>query len=231
LVEDEIKLQTEEKTGWWHIQIIPENDTSSNQSSVLLILKNINRYKVAEEMLLESEQRYQMAIEAADLGIWDYVVSTNKTFYSRRWKSIIGFYPDELSDRFSEWEDLLHPEDKDRMTRAMESFMNSDLRIFEAEFRMKHKNGNFVWIKSRAIAQRDSSGKLIRILGTHRDISDEKKSESEFKKLHQAILQSPIAVVITDRYGYIEFCNPAFCKITGWNNQEVSRKIPVILKS
>jgi PAS domain S-box-containing protein len=231
MFEEEIKLQNGEKHQWWNVQIIPENDQANKQQSVLLILKNINRYKIAEEMLLESEQRYQMAIEAADLGIWDYVIATNKTFYSRRWKSILGYYPDELSDRYSEWEELLHPEDKDRMTRSMESFINSDLRVFEAEFRMKHKNGNYVWIKNRAIALRDSSGKLIRLLGTHRDISEEKKSESEFKKLHQAILQSPIAVVITDRLGYIEFCNPAFCKITGWNNQEVIGKKPGILRS
>jgi PAS domain S-box-containing protein len=144
---------------------------------------------------------------------------------------MLGYYPDELTDSYSEWKDLLHPEDKDRMTRSMESFLKSDMRVFEAEFRMKHKNGNYVWIKSRATALRDEEGKMIRMLGSHRDITEEKKSENEFKKLHQAILQSPIAVVITDNLGYIEFCNPAFCKITGWNSQEVIGKKPGILKS
>jgi PAS domain S-box-containing protein len=187
--------------------------------------------EITEEKLSESEQRYQMAIEAADLGIWDFEVNSNKTFYSNRWKSLLGYYPDELTDKYSEWEELLHPEDKDRMTRFMSTFLNSDLRVYEAEFRMKHKNGHFIWIKSRAIALRDENGKATRILGTHRDITEEKKSENEFKKLHQAILQSPIAVVITDHLGYIEFCNPAFCKITGWNDQEIIGKKPSVLKS
>ncbi len=230
-LEDEIKLKKGETQLWWNVLIIPENDSLNKHQSVLLILKNITRYKAIEDKLFESEQRYQMAIEAADLGIWDYEVLTNKTFYSRRWKSILGYYPDELSDSYLEWEELLHPEDKDRMTRFMNSFLESDLRVFEAEFRMKHKNGHYVWIKSRASASRDENGKVIRMLGTHRDISEEKKSESELKKLHQAILQSPIAVVITDQLGYIEFCNPAFCKITGWNDQEVIGKKPGILRS
>ena len=229
--EMEIMLTKGENKFWWNALLIPENDVANNQQSVLIILKNVTRYKNTEEKLSESEQRYQMAIEAADLGIWDFEVETNKTFYSRRWKSLLGYYPDELTDTYSEWEELLHPEDKDRMTRFMSSFMQSDLRVYEAEFRMKHKNGHYVWIKSRATAVRDEHGKVIRMLGTHRDITEERKSESELKKLHQAILQSPIAVLITDYLGYIEFCNPAFCKITGWNDQEIIGKKPGVLKS
>jgi two-component system sensor histidine kinase/response regulator len=69
------------------------------------------------------------------------------------------------------------------------------------------------------------------MLGTHRDITEEKKSESEYIKLHQAIMQSPISVIITDAEGYIEFFNPAFCKITGWSDFELFGKKPGILKS
>ena len=229
--EEDIQLQKGEKQVWMNLQMMPENDPDTKQQSVLIVLKNINRYKIIEEKLSASELRYQMAIESADLGIWDYSVDTGKTFYSRRWKSMLGYYPDELTDNFSEWENLLHPEDKDRMIHFFNNFLNSDLRLYDVEFRMKHKNGYLVWIRSRAIALSDQSGKIFRIIGTHRDISEEKKSESEFKKLHQAILQSPIAVVITDKDGYIEFFNPAFCKITGWSDQEIIGKKPSILKS
>ena len=229
--EEEMQLSKGEKQIWMNIVMIPENDPVSRQQSVLIILKNINRYKSVEEKLSESEQRYKMAIETADLGIWDYYVGSGKTFYSRKWKSILGYYPDELADNFTEWENLLHPEDKDRMAHFVNNFLNSDSRLWDVEFRMKHKNGHYVWIRSRATALRDQSGKMIRIIGTHREISEEKKSESEFKKLHQAILQSPIAVVISDKDGYIEFFNPAFCKITGWSDQEIIGKKTNILKS
>ncbi len=229
--EEEIQIKKDRKEVWWNILVIPETDPVNQQQSVLIILKNINRYKQIEEKLIASEQRYELATEAADLGIWDYVVGSGKTFYSKKWKSILGYYPDEFPDVNSVWEELLHPEDKDRMIRFINNFMNSDLRVYEAEFRLKHKNGHYVWIKSRTTALRDEFGKVIRMLGTHRDITEEKKSESELKKLHQAIIQSPIMVLITDVDGYIDSFNPAFCKITGWNDQEIIGKKPSILKS
>ena len=229
--EEDIPIIKNDKKAWWNLAIIPETDTDNQQQSVLLILKNVTRYKIIEEKLIESEQRYEMAMEAADLGIWDYLVDTGKTYYSRKWKSILGYYPDEIPDNFSIWEELLHPEDKDRVTLFLKNFLSSNLRIYESEFRLRHKNGNYIWIRSRATALRDEDGKAIRLLGTHRDITEEKKSESEFKKLHQAMMQSPISVLITDKDGYIEFFNPAFCKITGWNDQEILGKKPSILKS
>jgi PAS domain S-box-containing protein len=229
--EEDILIAKGEKKIWWSLSMVPETDPTNLQQSVLIILRNINRYKLIEEKLIESEKRYEMAIEAGDLGIWDYVVGSGKTFYSRKWKSILGYYPDEISDDYSIWEDLLHPEDKDRMILLINNFINSNLRVYEAEFRLRHKNGNYIWIRSRATVLRDENGKALRMLGTHRDITDEKKSESEFKKLHQAIIQSPISVLITDKDGYIEFFNPAFCKISGWNDQEIIGKKPSILKS
>lgn len=229
--EKEIQLRKGEKYSWWNLKCIPDFDPDKQQQTVLVILKNINRYKLIEDKLFESEQRYQMATEAADLGIWDYIVGTGETFYSRRWKSILGYYPDELDDNLAVWENLLHPEDKDRIVLFFYSFIESDLRLYEVEFRMKHKNGHYIWIKSRATALRAEDGKAIRLLGTHRDITEEKKSESEFRKLHQAILQSPISVIITDKDGVIEFFNPAFCKVSGWNDHELIGKKPNILKS
>lgn len=229
--EEEILVKKDKKNVWWNILVVPETDPVNQQQSVLIILKNINRYKQIEEKLIESEQCYEMAIEAADLGIWDYIVGSGMTFYSKKWKSILGYYPDEIPDNYSVWEELLHPEDKDRMIRFINNFINSNLRVYEAEFRLKHKNGHYVWIRSRATALRDENGKAVRMLGTHRDITEEKKSEIELKKLHQAIIQSPISVIITDIDGYIEFFNPAFCKITGWNDQEILGKKPSILKS
>jgi len=230
-IEDDIQIKKGPKPIWWNMTFIPEIDPVSQHQSVLVILKNINRYKKKEATLLENEQRFQLAAEAADLGIWDHIIGSGKTFYSRKWKLILGYYPDELSDEFSVWEDLLHPEDKERMIHFLNDFIKSDLLVYDAEFRMKHKSGKYVWIKSRASVIRDNSGKAVRIIGTHRDITDEKKSESEYTKLHQAILQSPISVIITNTEGYIEFFNPAFCKITGYNDQEIIGKKTNILKS
>ena len=228
---EDVLMVSDQKKDWWNLLMIPETDPISLEQSVLIVLRNINEQKSIEEKFIDSQQRYEMAMEAADLGIWDYMVGTGETFYSRKWKSMLGYYPDELPDQHSVWEELLHPDDKDRMLLFISNFVNSDLRIYEAEFRLKHKNGNYIWIMSRGTALRDENGKAVRILGTHRDITEAKISEDEFKKLNQAIMQSPISVIITDKDGYIEFFNPAFCKITGWKDQEILGKKPSILKS
>lgn len=224
-------LLQRKKRIWYNLSLIPETDPASGQQSVLLVLKDISRYKEIENKLLESEQRYEMAMEATDLGIWDYDLTSGKIFFSPKWKAILGYYPHELPDEYSVWEDLLHPEDKERMIRYMANFLKSNLRLYEAEFRMRHKSGNYIWVRSRATVQRDANDQPLRMLGTHRDITEEKKSENEFKKLHQAILQSPISVIITDKDGYIEFFNPAFCKITGWSDDEIIGKKTNILRS
>jgi two-component system sensor histidine kinase/response regulator len=227
----EIIITKNGNTNWWKLSTVFEASFSENEQSVLLILRNINKQKTIEAKLIESEKRYEMAMEAADLGVWDYDVASRKAYYSRKWKAILGYYPDEIPNSSHVWKDLLHPEDKDRMTLLIDNFFKSDLRIYEADFRMKHKNGHYIWIKSRATALRDETGQVIRMLGTHRDITEEKKSENEYKKLYQAIMQSPISVVITDKNGYIEFFNPAFCKITGWKDEEIPGKKASILKS
>jgi two-component system sensor histidine kinase/response regulator len=230
-IKENISIKKPDGTTWWKMTFIPEIDPADHHQSVLIILKNVSRLIKTEEKLQDSEQRFLLATEAADLGIWDYMVGTGKTFYSRRWKSMLGYYPDEIPDNHSAWLDMIHPLDRDRMVHFMNNFLNSDSLIYEAEFRMLHKKGHYVWIKSRASVVRDENGKALRMFGVDRDITEEKKSASEYKKLHQAILQSPIAVIITDTEGYIEFFNPAFCKITGWSDQEILGKKPNILKS
>ncbi len=227
----ELVISKNQSHNWWKLSTAFEINSSEKAQTVLLILRNINEQKDIEAKLIESEKRYEMAMEAADLGVWDFYVLTGKTYYSRKWKAILGYYPDEIQDNIVVWENLLHPEDKDRMVLFINNFMKGDQRIYEAEFRMKHKNGYYIWIRSRATALRNENGQIIRMLGTHRDITEEKKSEDEYKKLYQAIMQSPISVLITDKNGYIEFFNPAFCKITGWKDQEILGKKPSILKS
>lgn len=228
---EEMMIPVGGEKKWWNISVVPDIFSEQDAPGTIIVLKDISKQKLAEEKYLESEQRYEIAMEASDLGVWDYDVGSGKTFYSRKWKSILGYYPDEVPDNYSMWEDLLHPDDKDRMTLFISNFLQSDLRVYEAQFRLRHKNGHYIWIKSRAIAIRDKDGNIVRMLGTHRDITEEKKSESEYEKLYQAIMQSPISVLITDRNGHIEFFNPAFCKISGWKDQEILGKKPNILKS
>ncbi len=185
---------------------------------------------VKDELFPEKEQ-YSMALEASELGIWDWMVGSDAIYLSRKWKMQLGYYPDELSDQFSTFQRLIHPDDQDRVVREFRTFLKNDSLIFESEFRMRHKNGHFLWIYSRATCIRDENNQALRIVGVSRDISKEKKNSNELAIFKQAMMNSPFPIIITDVEGYIEFFNTAFHKQSGWSPEEIMGKKPGFLKS
>lgn len=115
--------------------------------------------------------------------------------------------------------------------RELQNFLKSDLLVFESEYRLRHKDGNYIWIRNRATCLRDENNNAVRLLGTHLNISREKKLENELQLFKQTAQNSSASIIITDLEGYIEYFNPAFCKISGWDAGETIGKKPSILKS
>lgn len=219
------------KLFWVSVSFIPEKNEKGETIAVTGLIRDINEPKHFEQKYKEKKQRYQLAAEASDYGVWDWMVGSEEMHLSRKWKLQLGYFPDELEDKFTTWMDLLHPDDYNRVKRTFENFLKGSSLIFETEFRLHHKDGTYRWFKNRAAAIRDTENKAVRVLGTNRDITSEKKSQSDFRILHQAIMQSPVPIVITDLDGYIEFFNPAFCKITGYSKEELVGKKTNIQKS
>lgn len=227
----EFSFVIEETDFWITLSLIPEKDDKEETVSVTGVIRNINQQKEIEKKDKERKQRYHLAKEASDNGIWDWVVGSEDMHLSRKWKSLLGYYPDEMEDKFSTWMDKLHPDDYNRVKRTFENFLKSSSLIFETEFRLKHKDGLYRWFKNRAAAVRDADGNAIRIMGTNQDITSEKRSRENYRMLNQAIMQSPVPIVITDLEGYIELFNSAYCKITGYSKDELIGKKTNIQKS
>ena len=213
------------------VSLIPEKNEEKKTVSVLGIIKDINEQKKIEHDYNEKEQRYELTAETSDNGAWDWVVGSKDMHLSRKWKAQLGYTPDELEDKYTTWMDLLHPDDYNRTKHAFDHFIKSSSLLFESEFRLKHKDGLYRWFKNQSAAIHDAGGNTIRILGSNRDITSEKKSQEDLRMLHQAIMQSPVPIVITDPGGYIEIFNPAFCKITGYTQEELVGKKTNIQKS
>ena len=231
LFHKEYSFLIENKSFWVSISLIPDKNEKNETVSITGIIKDINNEKSLTDKYYENKQRYQLAAEASDNGIWDWIIGNEEMHLSRKWKAQLGYYPDELEDSYSTWMDLLHPDDYNRVKRTFENFLQSSSLVFESEFRLHHKDGDYRWFKSRVAATRDTNGKAVRVLGTNHDITAEKKSQEDLRMLHQAIMQSPVPIVITDLEGYIELFNPAFCKITGYTKEELVGKKTNIQKS
>ncbi len=216
---------------WISLSLTPELDENKQANSVICIIRDVNYKKELESQLEENIEKYHLLTNATDNGIWDWIVTSEHVYYSRKWKSQLGYYPDELEDLFSTWMNLIHSEDFNRVKRELDNFLKSTSFVFESEYRMRHKDGTYRWFKNRSTIVRNNDGVAVRMFGTTRDISEEKQHIEKLSMLKQAFIQSPSPIVITDLEGYIDFLNPAFCKVTGYSADEIIGKKLSILKS
>ncbi len=154
-----------------------ERDAQGRAVKITGVITDITRHMQAEKALFISEQRYDLAMKASKDGLFDWNLLTNEIYYSPNWKKILGYKNNELPNDFSVWEKFTHPKDVKRSWKMLTEVINKKKDRFEMEFKMKHKDGHWVDILSRADAVFDEAGKAIRIVGTHIDITERKHVE------------------------------------------------------
>lgn len=133
--------------------------------------------------LQKSEERYDLAMDASQDGLYDWDLIANAIYYSPGWKRMLGYQDDELPNDFSIWESLTDPDDVAKSWEMLQALIDKKRDRFEIEFKMKHKQGHWVDVLSRAKAIFDENAKAIRLIGTHVDISDQKKVEAELQSI------------------------------------------------
>jgi PAS domain S-box-containing protein len=129
----------------------------------------------------ESEERFRLAMLGANDGLWDWNLKTDECYYSPRWKSMLGYAGDEIEPRGRAGISLLHPEDRDSAMAFHKAFLEGRDDKYEIEFRMRHKDGHYINILSRAFLITDDRGSPLRLIGTHVDITDRKKAEERIR--------------------------------------------------
>jgi diguanylate cyclase (GGDEF)-like protein/PAS domain S-box-containing protein len=134
-------------------------------------------HKRAQEGLKESEERYALAARGANDGLWDWNLATNVIYFSDRWKAMLGYQEEELSDKPEEWFERVHHADHERMKEEIAAHQNGLTPHFESVHRVRHKDGTFRWMLSRGLAIRDRSGKPVRMAGSQTDITEGKVSD------------------------------------------------------
>jgi PAS domain S-box-containing protein len=136
----------------------------------------------SEKALRDSDERFQLAMRGANDGLWDLNLLTNETYFSPRWKSMLGYADEELENRYDIWEQRLHPEDLEPTLSRLHDYMERRTTTYEVEFRLRHKNGHYVDILSRAFLLDGDHGEALRIVGTHVDITERKKLEEQYRQ-------------------------------------------------
>jgi len=145
------------------------------------------RVRVEAELKL-SEERFSLAMEGANEGLWDWDLKTDQIFLSKRWKSMLGYRDNELENSFETWERLVHSDDLKPVKQSIDNYLSGKTSEFKTEFRMKHKEGHWIDILSRGFAVSDQSGgNYIRFVGTHVDISERKQAEESLRQSEATI--------------------------------------------
>ena len=140
------------------------------------VFNAITSQRLLREELRESAERLQLALRAAKLGTWDVDRISGRVVYDRRWCEILGYSMEEIVPTIESWRKLIHPQDKNRAFAALNAHERGDAPMYDCEYRLRHKEGHWVWISSQGqIVDRDSLGNATRILGTLKDISAEKR--------------------------------------------------------
>ncbi|MEQ1909480.1 MAG: EAL domain-containing protein [Vicinamibacterales bacterium] len=147
--------------------------------------------KDAEERLHSSEERYKLAADGANDGIWDWNLKTDQLYYSTRWKAIVGCSDEEVGTGPDEWFGRVHPEDLPRLHHDLDEHLDGRSHHFEVEHRIRHKSGAFRWVLTRGLAVRDTHGRPIRMAGSQADVTD--------GKIVDALTGLPNRVLLVDR--------------------------------
>ena len=187
------------------------------------------------DRLADMQERQEMALPCANDGLWDYDAQTNRTWFSPRWKGMLGFAENDIITS-PDWHRMVHPEDLARVSAAMRDHIAGKTPMFESVHRLKHTDGEWRWVIGRACARVDDQGRLRRLIGVELDITERKLYEEALfreKESAQITLQSIGDGVITcDAHGRVEYLNPVAEELTGWRLEDsLGRTIDEIFRA
>jgi PAS domain S-box-containing protein len=176
-----------------------------------------------------SEDRWRFAIEGSGDGLWDRDLKEKVTFYSRRWKEILGYETDATIDEGDDWHQRIHPDDLNRVNAEMQEQLSASSTQFKSEYRVRTKDGDWKWVLERGMVfSRDQHGNPLRVIGACTDISDRKKSEHEMeigRALLDAVVDGSTAVIYaTDIEGRFLLVNQTLEDILGKSRSDLLGK-------
>ena len=230
-----VEINIQGKNGSIHTALasLTNNEANTHRGSdYTIILYDITERKLAEEQSQISKHQLENVIEGAQLGYWDWNLKTGEHFVNDRWLLMLGLSRDKLTNTLSDWEDLIHPDDKQSVIETVQVHIKSN-EAYVADFRMKHVDGHWVWIQGAGavVEYDDNSNEPLRLCGTHQDITTRKKIEEKLMLSARVFSDTYEGILITDANNIIIDVNPAYCDITEYDREDVIGKKPNILNS
>jgi PAS domain S-box-containing protein len=213
-----------------HVLKTAVRDAAGTVTGVQAIGWDVTERKLAEEELRQSRERFELAVQGSQDGLWDWDLTTDEVYYSPRYMAMVGYGDHEFSNRSEEWIKRVHPEDYDRVRSELRDHFKGRESLCWVEFRFRHKDGSYRWIRSRGFVLRDVTGRVYRMAGSHEDITDRKRAEEALlasdERYRSVIAAMQDGILLLDADGSIRSCNAAAERILGLSAEQMMGRTP-----
>ena len=169
---------------WLSVTARPLRDPDTAVTGGVAVIRDISAAKSAEIARHASEERYALAAQGANDGLWDWKLHSNQVYFSPRWKTMLGYAEAEIAPQYNEWLSRIHPEDREQFETHLAAHCRRLITHFEQEHRVLHRDGEYRWMLARGMAVWDETGQAVRMAGSQTDITHRKQIEQQL--LHDA---------------------------------------------
>jgi PAS domain S-box-containing protein len=187
---------------------------------ILCVGNDVTERRTAEEVAREATMKMQEAVRAANVGLWDWDLATDRVHFSAEWKRQIGYEDDEVPDDFAEWQSRVHPDDLASTRARIRQAIAECTPEYQVEFRFRHKDGSYRWILAQSSVLMNDAGEAVRVMGSHIDITERKRAEEELRaseEKHRLLVETISEGIWSMDAGHVTtFVNQAMADMLGY---------------
>lgn len=189
--------------------VIVERDSSGTPVRIVGTHTDVTEARRLDDERRRNAERLELALSGGDMGMWDWDVPSGRLIRSAQWARLFGYTLEDTIGGDGLWERLVHPEDLVRSEAIMAAHFRDEIPMFEAEVRMRHRDGHWMWVMDRAkVVERDESGRAVRVVGTTFDITPRKRNELALASMSEMLARTG-----------------ALARVGGWEIDADSRRV------
>ena len=156
---------------------------------------DITEQKERQEQIQSLQERLELAVNGANLGVWDLDMTTGEVEYNKRLANILGYSLDEIESDIEIWQERLHPEDRPDVQARIEAYFEDDRESHDAEYRVRAADGDWKWVRDLGeVVERNEDGTPERLVGITFDIDDRKRAEITLEEERDMFADGPVVV-------------------------------------
>ena len=214
------------KKNQYEVTVSLIRDSEEKPVGFRTLFHNITERRNAEDVIRSIQERLELVLAGAELGLYDINSQTGASYVDDRYLDMLGYKRDDfLAFNVETWLQLIHPEDLNNIKERVREVMSGDRRLVEMEYRLRHKSGDWVWVLGRGrVVNWDEAGKPLRFTGTQLNITDRKRAQESLRlseeRLRLVTDNMKDIIVMTDQNFNILYISPSVQSVMGYHSKD-----------